>query len=59
MLNALNRDPQADPEKLLQIVRAEIDEFVGEADQFDDITMMSFHFNGDSEEQGEKPAEEQ
>ena len=59
MLNALNRDPQADPEKLLQIVRAEIDEFVGEADQFDDITMMSFHFNGDSEEQGEKPGEEQ
>ena len=50
MLNALNRDPQAAPEKLLQTVRAEIDEFVGEADQFDDITMMCFHFDGDQKE---------
>ena len=50
MLNALNRDPQASPEELLQTVRAEIDEFVGEADQFDDITMMCFNYYGDHEE---------
>lgn len=51
MLDALNRDPQAAPEQLLQNVRAEIDAFVGEADQFDDLTMMCFSYHGDQEEQ--------
>ena len=50
MLDALNRDPQAAPEVLLQTVRAEVDTFVGDADQFDDLTMMCFSFNGDGEE---------
>jgi energy-coupling factor transport system substrate-specific component len=47
MLSALNRSPQAAPAELLQTVRAEIDAFVGEADQFDDITMMGFCYHGD------------
>ena len=50
MITALNHEPQAAPEKLLKIVRADIDEFVGEADQFDDITMMCFNYNGAQEE---------
>ena len=46
MLAALNRDPDASPEELLHTVRKEIDAFVGDAPQFDDITMMSFCYNG-------------
>ena len=46
MLDSLNRDPDASPEELLHIVRKDIDAFVGDAPQFDDITMMSFCYNG-------------
>ena len=46
MLAALNRDPSAPPKKLLENVRREIDSFVGDADQFDDITMMCFSYAG-------------
>ena len=46
MLDALNRDPDASPEELLHTVRKEIDAFVGDAPQFDDITMMNFCYNG-------------
>ena len=46
MLNALNRDPDAVPEELLHSVRQEIDAFVGEAPQFDDITMLSLQYIG-------------
>ncbi|MBQ2469003.1 MAG: hypothetical protein II503_04890, partial [Clostridia bacterium] len=46
MLDALNRDPDAWPEELLHTVRKEIDAFVGDAPQFDDITMMNFCYNG-------------
>ena len=44
MLDALNRDPDASPEELLHTVRNDIDAFVGDAPQFDDITMMSFYY---------------
>ena len=40
MLSALNRAPEADPKALLQTVREDIDHFVGNAPQFDDITML-------------------
>lgn len=50
MLAALNRDPDASPEKLLKTVRAEIDAFVGDAPQFDDITMLDFSYLGPAEE---------
>ncbi len=46
MLDALNKDPNATPKKLLDAVRDDIDEFVGAAPQFDDITMMAFRFSG-------------
>ena len=40
MLSALNREPDADPKKLLENVKKDMDVFVGDAPQFDDITMM-------------------
>ena len=46
MLTALNRNPDASPEELLKNVRHDIDTFVGDADQFDDITMLGFHYKG-------------
>ena len=46
MLEALNRDPSASPQDLLKNVRDGIDEFVGTADQFDDITMLAFSYFG-------------
>lgn len=42
LIEALNRKPDANPEELLNNVRGAINEFVGEAEQFDDITMLSF-----------------
>ena len=46
MLSALNREPDAPPEKLLRNVRADIDSFVGSAPQFDDITMLGLTYTG-------------
>ncbi len=46
MLEALNRDPAAAPETLLRRVRQELDTFVGDAEQFDDITMLGFTYHG-------------
>jgi hypothetical protein len=46
MLNALNTYKDASMEGLLQGVKADQDVFVGEADQFDDITMLGFRYNG-------------
>ena len=46
MLDALNKNADAEPEELLPAVKASIDEFVGEAPQFDDITMLCFKYKG-------------
>ena len=46
MLEALNRKDYDSPENLLAGVRKEIDEFVADAPQFDDITMLSLKYNG-------------
>ncbi|MBQ4293654.1 MAG: PP2C family protein-serine/threonine phosphatase [Lachnospiraceae bacterium] len=46
MLDVLNRNLDASPQKLLAEVRADIEKFVGDAPQFDDITMLSFHYYG-------------
>ena len=46
MLEALNRDPDAAPAALLENVKSGIDCFVGQAPQFDDITMLCFHYTG-------------
>ena len=46
MLAALNENPNADPETLLRTVRKHIDGFVGNAPQFDDITMLGLRYFG-------------
>ncbi|MCR4640635.1 MAG: PP2C family protein-serine/threonine phosphatase [Lachnospiraceae bacterium] len=46
MLEALNKNPDAEPEEQLRNVRIAINEFVGDAPQFDDITMLGLHFYG-------------
>ncbi len=46
MLAALNGSEDGSPEGILRSVREAIDGFVGDAPQFDDITMMGFCYNG-------------
>lgn len=46
MLDALNKKENADSRELLFTVRADIDLFVGEAEQFDDITMLALKIKG-------------
>lgn len=46
MLKALNQMGDAGPEALLPGVKADIDAFVGQAPQFDDITMLGLRFIG-------------
>ena len=48
MLTALNSDPDADPRQTLKNVRDAVDSFVMEAEQFDDLTMLSLEYKGPS-----------
>ena len=50
LLAALNRDPDAAPRQLLSNVREGINSFVGTAPQFDDITMLAFHYSGSAQQ---------
>ena len=46
MVAALNENPAAAPEEILSSVRASVDGFVKEAEQFDDLTMLCLTYNG-------------
>ena len=46
MIEALNREPDACPEKILANMRESIDAFVLDAEQFDDLTMLCIQYNG-------------
>ena len=46
MLEALNTDPDAQPEQVMANVSHAIHSFVEDAEQFDDITMMCFRYVG-------------
>ena len=46
MLNTLNRNPGASPKDVLLNVMDGINEFVGDAEQFDDITMLCMKYYG-------------
>ena len=46
MLDALNEDPDAAPKDVLTHVMDNIHRFVDGAEQFDDITMLSFKYIG-------------
>ncbi len=48
MVDALNKDTQASPEQILKNVRTAVDEFVKEAEQFDDLTMLCIEYKGGS-----------
>ena len=46
MLDALNRDPDASPKETMKNVRNAVNEFVKEAEQFDDLTMVCLEYKG-------------
>ncbi len=50
MLSALNRNADADPRELIENVKENIDMFVKEAPQFDDITMLALRMRNDRSE---------
>ena len=46
MLKALNMGANTSPKEILYNVRAEVDAFVDEAEQFDDLTMLCIEYKG-------------
>ena len=46
MLDALNKEPDAAPQQILDNIRDAVDRFVGEAEQFDDLTMLCIEYKG-------------
>ena len=46
MIDALNSNIEANPEEVLINVRASVDAFVGNAEQFDDLTMVCLEYKG-------------
>ena len=51
MLKALNEEPEATPETILRNVRRAVDDFVQEAEQFDDLTMLCLEYHGPDQKQ--------
>jgi sigma-B regulation protein RsbU (phosphoserine phosphatase) len=50
MLKALNEDENAAPRTILKNVRRAVDDFVMDAEQFDDLTMLCLEYRGRKEE---------
>ncbi|MBR4231957.1 MAG: SpoIIE family protein phosphatase [Oscillospiraceae bacterium] len=48
MLAALNEQADASPKQLLENVRTAVDTFTGDAEQFDDLTMLCIEYKGPS-----------
>ena len=46
MLEALNSEPDATPQRILENVRNSVDGFVNKAEQFDDLTMLCIEYKG-------------
>ncbi len=46
MVEALNQDPGASPEEILNHVRRAVETFVNGAEQFDDMTMLCLEYHG-------------
>ena len=46
VLEALNKNADASPQQLLDSVRHSVDEFVQDAEQFDDLTMLCLEYKG-------------
>ena len=49
LLLVLNKNKQQNPKETLSSVKADIDDFVGEAPQFDDITMLCVEYRRNGE----------
>lgn len=45
MLKALNREPNALPQRMLENMQAAVGDFVGDAPQFDDLTMLAIRLS--------------
>lgn len=54
LCEVLNANAGSGPEELLNIVRRDVDAFVGDAPQFDDITMLGLRFLGSSDKVNNK-----
>ena len=50
MIAALNSKENQDPTQVLKTVRAAVDDYVGNAEQFDDLTMLCLEYRGIDEE---------
>ena len=46
MIDVLNANAEAGPEDVLRNVRSSVDQFVGIAEQFDDLTMLCLEYRG-------------
>ena len=57
MIDALNKKPEAQPEKLLKNVRKAVDGFVKDAEQFDDLTMLCMEYLGPNSAEEPAPKE--
>ena len=54
MTEALNKIRDKAPEEILSFMKKSVDEFVGDAPQFDDFTMLCLQFNGKKPQEGEE-----
>ena len=59
MVDALNIEPAAGPEQILKNVRQAVDRFVGDAEPFDDLTMLCLEYFGPEGQTGRKDDEKQ
>ena len=50
VLETLNQNTEATPEEVIRKMHETVDEFVEEAPQFDDLTMLCLHYKGKKEE---------
>lgn len=57
MLETLNRDPDAEPVRILNNVRNAVRDFAGAAKQFDDITMLCLEYYGANQNSKDKGEE--
>ncbi len=49
MIGVLNEAPESTPRELLETMQKSVDSFVGDADQFDDLTMLCLEYRGTGE----------
>ena len=57
MLRALNTEPEAAPARILQNVSAAVSNFVKDAEQFDDLTMLCMEYRGKGMSKNDDQAE--